>query len=47
MTANPNGSVPPGSGPAAKVRLPWEKPRGGPRRRRPARPTAEPRAPDG
>ena len=38
MTANPN-SVPPGSGPAPKVRLPWEKP---PAADQPAPPAAGP-----
>ena len=43
MTANPNGSVPPGSGPPSKVRLPWEKGQAGAQAPSPAGPPAEPR----
>ena len=41
MTANPN-SVPPGSGPGPKVRLPWEKPPAADQPAPPAAGTTEP-----
>ena len=42
MTANPNGSVPPGSGPPSKVRLPWEKGQAGAQAPSPGGSPAEP-----